>query len=67
VLPRIATLPAQLSSDRDLDRCPDRMREHIVALRRTPFRSAARFRILSRRPSLLRVEDDFAYHPGSIG
>ncbi len=67
VLRRIAALPAQLSSDRDLDRCQDRMRERIVILRRTPFRGAARFQILSRRPSLLRVEDEFAYHPASIG
>jgi len=67
VLRRIAALPAQLSSDRDLDRCQDRMRERIVTLRRTPFRAAARFQILSCRPSLLRVEDDFAYHPASIG
>jgi len=43
------------------------MRERIVMLRRAPFRGAARFQILSRRPSLLRVEDEFAYHPASIG
>jgi succinoglycan biosynthesis protein ExoV len=66
-LHRLLASPAQLSADRPLDAAQDRMRERIEALRRDPFRTAAHFQMMARRPSLLRVEDEFAYQPASTG
>jgi len=66
-LRRIAAEPPQLSDDRALARGQARMRDRIEAMRRNPFRGAVDLRIIARRPSLLRRDDEFAYHPVSIG
>lgn len=66
-LRRIAAQPPQLSIWTDLDRCQDRMRERIVALRRAPFRGLAGSQIMACPPAPLRAEDDFAYQPVSTG
>lgn len=66
-LRRIALERPQLSGEAALARAQDRMQERIVALRRSPFRGTVGFQIMSGRPSCLRVEDEFAYHPASTG
>ncbi len=66
-LRRIANEPPQLSDDSALERAQTRMRDRIEAIRRNPFRGAVDLRIIARRPSLLRRDDEFAYHPVSIG
>jgi succinoglycan biosynthesis protein ExoV len=66
-LRRLAAEPAQLSADMALDRGQARMQERLVALRRAPFRGVGNSRIIARRPSHLRAEDEFAYHPVSTG
>lgn len=66
-LRRIAEQAPQLSDDAALARGQTRMRDRIEAIRRDPFRGAVNLRIIARRPSLLRRDDEFAYHPVSIG
>lgn len=66
-LRRIAAESPQLSAAAALDRGVTRMFERIEQLRRDPFRGLGDARRSPPRASLLRVGDEFAYHPASIG
>ncbi len=66
-LRRLALAAPQLSDDAALDRACSRMQDRIAGILRQPFHGSVDLRKIARRPSLLRVGDEFAYHPVSIG
>lgn len=66
-LRRVALEPPQLSDALALDRAQARMWQRITRIQSHPFRAMSRLRRSDPGPSLLRVEEEFAYHPLSTG